>query len=220
MKKLLLLMYFIFISILSSAQTAVDSINYENHKKEVETKISINLPETLKIENIGSDLNEKNEWKDKMPWIVALIIGLLSVLANYIIANQLRKTTKENLNIEYKATIASKNRQDWINEVRHTLTEFLTSTLYLSNIENDKIDENNKFLEKLVFAKSKLELLLSDSKTEQKDLIDSVENLLTLITNKSKEPNFETKVRISRDKTIQVARTLFNIHWEKIKSLK
>eukprot|EP01093_Parvamoeba_rugata_P002527 TRINITY_DN13108_c0_g1_i1.p1 TRINITY_DN13108_c0_g1~~TRINITY_DN13108_c0_g1_i1.p1 ORF type:complete len:156 (-),score=30.54 TRINITY_DN13108_c0_g1_i1:61-528(-) len=155
-----------------------------------------------------------------MPWIVALIIGLLSVLANYIIANQLRKTTKENLNTEYKATIASKNRQDWINEVRHTLTEFLSSALFLSNIDHTEIDENNRFLEKLISSKSKLELLVNDSKTEQKDLLNSVENLLTLVTNDGKDPNFATKVRNSRNQTIKVARVLFNIHWKKIKNLK
>ena len=72
-----------------------------------------------------------------MPWIGALIIGLLSVLVNFWVAHRLRQSNERNLTrqienakeitlSQFKSTIATKNRQDWINELRNAISDAIS----------------------------------------------------------------------------------------------
>lgn len=68
-----------------------------------------------KVENLKSDtltiqlLNPKTEttgfdWQKNMPWVGAILIGLLTVLANILISRQSRNTNRESLNQQLKSS--------------------------------------------------------------------------------------------------------------------
>jgi hypothetical protein len=71
-----------------------------------------------------------------MPWIGAILIGILTVLANYIINIQIRKTNTESIDKQlinareinqkdFNKTVLSGNRQAWINDLRDIISKVL-----------------------------------------------------------------------------------------------
>lgn len=130
--------------------------------------------------------------------------------------------TKETTLIEFKATIATKNRQEWINELRETLSVFLTSSIFVSpNISRDlKIKFTDGFVEKALFARAKIELLTNKDKPEQKELLDNVNIYYEIVLKQLKGEAIESSQIVeARSSISQSARKLFKIHWNKIKEL-
>lgn len=135
----------------------------------------------------GIDL-EKN-----MPWIGAILLGLLSVLANLVINKQLRKSNKNNLDsqlahsnallvkqlefasknsqLEFNKTVLSGNRQVWINDLRENISKIISNIFAISSKESI----TNQELENLRFLITKAELMLN----RQSD-IDFITSLLEL----------------------------------------
>lgn len=217
-----------------------DTISKVNPKN-----ISIDFPKTIQIEDVTKKEKKQSSLITNMPWIVALIIGLLSVLANYWVAHILRKSNERNLRsqiesnerslkvqiesakdtalTEFKATIATKNRQEWINELRNTLTEYLSSvSLILPTPENPSKkfnDEKSQLIYRMSLAKAKLELLMNREKAEQKELLNKIEEMFNVANSNSME-GYVDKMVAARSIVINAARKLFDIHWKKIKELK
>lgn len=132
------------------------------------------------------------------------------------------ETAKETTITGFKATINTKNRQEWINELRHTVSQFLSHSLQLIPTVGIKFvteTEKSAFYEKLVYSKTKIELLTNPNKPEQKELLDSIEQLLVQVSKKKEDFNLD-EFKAARDKTLDVSRKLFGIHWDKIKELK
>jgi len=225
MKNILTISTFLFFFTFSFGQNEKEIIKIDSLKKDSKTEISINIPKTFKIENVTSDeQNLRNTLLKNMPWIAAILIALLTILANYITSLQLRKTTKENLENQFKATISTKNRQAWINELRQNLSEYLSYSLYLSILKNSNpanTAERNKMFEKLILAQSKIELLVNHNKPEQKKLLDSIDKLFSSSSNSDNpSENENIAYRNARTELINSSRNLFDIHWKKIKDLK
>ncbi|EJL63051.1 hypothetical protein [Flavobacterium sp. CF136] len=223
MKRIFLLISFFFsILIIGQRQLPFKKEQDKNTKNE----ISISIPKEVQIKNISA-IKEDNLDK-KMPWIIALVIGVLSAGVNFWISHRLRQSNERNLQrqvesaqkmtlTQFKATIATKNRQDWINELRHELSELLTSTTRVTGI-GPKNEDYEKHIDKILFTKSKIQLMLNYEKIEQKKLIDSIENLF--------DKHIESDGKIDdddfaelRSSIISDARVLFDIHWKKIKNL-
>lgn len=204
--------------------------------------INVNFPTTIQVKDI-TDKNNQTFWEKNMPWIVAFIIGMLSVIVNLWATHKLResnernlqrqiesseriiesqlKTAKESKLLEFKATIASKNRQDWINELREALSEYLSVLTLMKPIHSttpEMMEERNINLQRLSLAKSKLDLLMNKDKPEQKILIEKIDNMLGVVTKHPKE-NYFKAINKSRNEIILAARHLFGIHWKKIKEL-
>src|SRR5690606_18151095 len=129
-------------------------------------------------------------------------------------------TKKETTLIEFKATINTQNRQNWINELRQTLTEYLSNTTLIYPFDNKLFElmliENEYQINKMSLAKAKLELLMNHEKPEQKKLLDEVEDMLKVVNDPQR--NIKDIIK-SRSKVIFAARHLFEIHWKKIKEL-
>lgn len=168
-----------------------------------------------------------------LPWIVALIIGVISAVVNLWAAHQLKKSNentiqkqidsaKETTLMQFKTTIATKNRQDWIDELRDTISEYIMSTSLLSPIMNAtepfKIEQRTRLIERMSFSKAKIQLLTNIEKPDQKALVNEVESLLALIPNESKEINVQD-FQNQRSKVIEAATKILNLHWRKIKEL-
>lgn len=220
-KTILLLMTFITLSCLSQN----NSIKTELKNKDL-PNISINFPKEIQVKNVN---NQTESSLDKnMPWIVAFLIGLLSAGVNFWVAHRLRQSNEKNLqrqiessnNIaltQFKTTIATKNRQDWINELRHELCDLLAA--FTSSTGSDVTrEELSKFMDRILYSKSKIQLLINNQKPEQKDLEDKIEALFnTYIEKKGKLENVEFATL--RQAVINSGRKLFDLHWSKIKDL-
>lgn len=229
--KMLIVIIFAFLSMVTVGKE-VDSLILE--KKIVQSQpadVKISIPQTIQIK----DITEKSETTlglDKnMPWIAAILIGIITAFVNFWVAHRLRQSNERNLQrqienakettlIQFNATLATKNRQDWINELRQNISEFLTYAMCLtpSFVSNNQ-DERRKYLEKLAFTKSKIELLTNEDKPEQKELLDTLGDILDILS-KGKEDFKKEDMQAARSKTISAARKLFKIHWGKIKILK
>jgi hypothetical protein len=211
----------------------------------LQTQICLHFPDSLKVKDL-SKKNENQSFLDKnIPWIVAFLIGLLSALVNFWVSHRLRQSNERNLRsqiesnernikmqietiketklIEFKATIATKNRQEWINDVRHTLAEYISCTSLIlpihENPSKEFLDERGKYIQRMSLSKAKLELLLNKDRPEQALLLTDIENMLNTVSNTTMD-KFVEQVRSARTAIINSARELFGIHWTKIKDLK
>ncbi len=240
----LLIIFLLLLSNICSAQIVVDSNKATLVQKQEVPQVNVKLPSTLKIENVSKlqvSLLDKN-----MPWLVALLIGILSAFVNLRIGNRLRLSNENNLRrqiesneknlqsqietskeiklLEFKATISAKNRQEWINELRHTISEFLSISMQLTPDEHEQIGQLShpdkiKFFDKFFYTKAKIELLLNSEKMAQQEVLDNVEAVVDVLTKKNEEFNGED-MQTARANLILSSRKLFDLHWKKIKNLK
>ncbi|MBP1640754.1 MAG: hypothetical protein H6Q17_2337 [Bacteroidetes bacterium] len=58
-----------------------------------------------------------------MPWIVAFLIGFSSAIINILVSKNQRKISIQAINKD----ILSKNRQEWINTLRDSVSQYLSS---------------------------------------------------------------------------------------------
>jgi hypothetical protein len=187
----------------------------------------------LLSQNLFAECNQLKP-ENNMPWIVALGIGVLSVVVNFIISWQMRIFNQKNLKqqiesnkdiklIEYYATVTSQNQQEWVNEVRQTLTDFLTNSALIvesshPGLNPKLLDERQKYIQAILMAKSNLELLLSEKNIEEMELLTKVNKMFDLNVN---EPiDYALAKQIARNDVLSSARHLFEINWDKIKNLK
>jgi len=203
-----------------------DSLNNPS-TTDFKERIEIKFPEKLMVEQIKPEVIKENYWIKSIPWIIALIIGILTVVVNIYLSKKLRESAERNLNLQLnnakeitiaqlKGTVATKNRQEWINELRHNITEVLTHSLFL--IANDDTpDTNSEKLTKIIFAKFKIELLINDQKPDQVELMDKIQNLVEEIGAQKKMD--EIKIINFRQDIINASRKVFGTHWQKIKNL-
>jgi hypothetical protein len=235
MRKKQVFIFFLFCTVIVFGQQKQDSLQKTGEATLiVPLKVNLVQPDSITIKAITTNQVNQSLFEKNMPWIVAFVIGLLSVFVNFWVANRLRqsnernlqsqlKSSKETILLEFQATIASKNRQEWINELRQTLSEYLSSTSLIVLLPPNPIqkilDDNAMYTQRLSLSKAKLELLLNENKAEQKELLDEIEKMLNIVVNKPSE-NYTVEIRAARSKVILAARKLFEIHWNKIKDLK
>jgi len=132
------------------------------------------------------------------------------------------ENSKEIAITQFKTTLNTKNRQDWINDVRHVTSDLLVqcAMIQLEMISKDssaiKAKKISPFFEKLVYNNSKLSMLLNHNKDEQKELLDKVVEIISY----SGKPNPNaTEFRKIESQLIEASRNLFEKHWEKIKNI-
>jgi hypothetical protein len=227
MNKLKIIIVFLFYISLSHAA----QIENTKNSKTQSSQLSVNFPDTIKIKNISekksNDVLEKN-----MPWIAALLVGIISVFINLWLANMLRESNERNLQRQidsakeiavnqFKATIATKNRQEWINELRHCISQFLSYSALLHpqfDINSGTTSDKSNFYDKLLYSKAKIDLLTNDSVPDQKELLDSLMNIVNIVT--STDSDMAKKFLVARNDVVKKSRVVFDIHWKKIKELK
>ena len=234
MQKIKLILLVLIISNAALGQAHIDTSQKANTEKKSPVELKLNFPETLTIKSTPDKQEKSSFWEKNMPWIVALSIGILSALINILIANRLRNSnersmlkqienSKEISLVQFKSTIATKNRQEWINEVRHSLSELIENgaLLHYEMLSDNKLSsEISKRYAKILYCKTKIWLLLNKSKPEQKQVLDELDAYskatAELLDNKiTTVQHIETE-----NKLVEAARSLFEIHWKKIKELK
>lgn len=185
MRNIILSFCFILQIINCNAQIT-DSLNIESTLVDSKTNITakhifnfdVALLDTLFNYTKNVPMPETYSWSKNMPWIGAIIIGILTFLGNLIVSHYTRKSNKtvalkqiENSRIiaeqqmqllktnserDFKKTIISGSIQLWISDFRNIISEIL------STIEIVRFNEvlNDDSIKKIHFLLSKCEIML------------------------------------------------------------
>jgi len=177
--------------------------------------------------------NGNFDWQANMPWIGAIIIGLLSVLANIIISKQSRisnerslkcqldhakevalaqlESSRQNMQLDFNKTVLSGNRQIWIKDLRELMSKLLTKVSMVGSEKN----LTNAVFEEVVYLITKVELMLN-AKNDMNFIIALKEleicwiNVQANITEFSELTPFITKVKNLTHETLKT-------EWERVK---
>jgi len=207
------------------------------------TKILIKV-DTLNLKSFPTEKKSKSWYENSaMPWIMALLVSILTIIVNILIAKNNLKTSKINLDrqlqmtkeltlrqinnakeiafTEFKATINSKNRQDWINELRSCISEFLTQCAMI-NIEmannSDNLEKIKPYFEVIVKNKSRIAMLINLEKEEQKAILKPINDMMSVSFSPENDWDVE-KYKIYEDELLNATRNLLQLQWVKIKNL-
>jgi len=232
MKKPITLILFSLVCFNVLGQLKPDSIGQSEKKStEINGKVQLVLQDTLHLQQNTQTISSDSSWSKNMPWIAALLIGLLSAFVNFWLGFKQRKSNEKILQdqisnakdisiTQFKATIATKNRQEWINDLRHSLSEFLINAAFNTPdlTANKTVSEVKEITQKVGYNRYRIELLLNKNKPEQKRLYDAVENMSQLFLTTAKDFD-QDKFKRTRLEIMNAAVALFDIHWKKIKAL-
>jgi len=190
--------------------------------KELEKNVILSKDILNNLLEIKSEKTSSFDMQKNMPWIGAIFIGVFTVIANYIINNQIRKTNIESLNRQlantreinqkdFNKTVLSGNRQVWINDLRDIISKILSKTLSLSLKKSVTHDE----LQELIYLISKTELMLNPEKDI--DFVTKLKELeLCFIDIQSCKSTFlDIDPFISSVKNF--AKTTLKTEWERVK---
>ena len=204
--------------------------------KTVENKITINNPDTLtitlsdkisipdrlKIENVNP-----TSWRDQMPWVAALIIGILSVLIT-VLTNRSQKqvlfrqieSSKEIARLDFSKTVISGNRQEWINKLRDNLSEYLARTetysIALLNPTNNaqKLQElANDNLSDILKLEVRIVLMLNSNEEDSKELV----KFLGIYTKCIFGEAITQPAEVLKQRIVEITKKILKTEWERVK---
>jgi methyl-accepting chemotaxis protein len=204
--------------------------------KTVENKITINNPDTLTVtlldkfsipDRLKIETVNPPSWRDQMPWIAALIIGILSVLIT-ILTNRSQKqvllrqieSAKEIARLDFSKTVISGNRQEWINKLRDNLSEYLARTetysIALLNPTNNaqRLQElANDNLADILKLEVRIVLMLNSNEEDSKELI----KFLGIYTQCIFGQAITQPADVLKQRIIDITKKILKTEWERVK---
>jgi hypothetical protein len=165
-----------------------------------------------------------------MPWIVAFFIGSLSLIVNILVNKSQRKISIKNIENQTEISrqvinkdILSKNRQEWINTLRDSVSQYLSShelSKLIRQYDQKSKSTQPEYREEFKSWQSlyyKIKLLLNSNEENPKQLIELMTqlNLATDYSSMSKEAEYE---RI-KNEIIKVTQIILKEEWERVKKL-
>lgn len=204
--------------------------------KRIENKITIDYPDSLVItlsdkisvpERLKIETTNPSSWKDQMPWVAALIIGILSVIIT-IVTNRSQKqvllrqieSSKEIARLDFSKIVISGNRQDWINKIRDNVSEYLARTetysIALLNPINDvqKLQElTNERLTDILKLEVRIVLMLNSNEDDSKDLI----KFLGLYTKCIFGEAITQPAEVLKQGIVEITKKILKTEWERVK---
>ncbi|MEI9909187.1 MAG: hypothetical protein WDO71_05730 [Bacteroidota bacterium] len=131
--------------------------------------------------------------------------------------------------LEYISTLNSTNRQEWINDVRHCISDLLTQCKLLNMefqepIQNEELKK--KLHEKINYNRNKLRLLLSPQISQHENLLKSTEELIGILEKHMNRSDHDVNEYDNfsflqkSDNIIDIGRELLYFEWQKIQSMK
>jgi len=125
---------------------------------------------------------------------------------------------------QYKSTLNTKNRQDWINTLQHCVSDFLSQCIMLQMINKTHVNRDDffekffPFLEKMTYNRAKVAMLVNFEKQDHKDLILSFDEILSLWSSESDDENHR-KFQDAQGKIMLAANKITRDNWQKIKDI-
>lgn len=234
MKNNILILFLFSLNLIGLSQ--VKEAKKENLKVNVakESALQINIPDKLNIvlPKEYFDKPKSDPLKDYFPAILTLIVGVLTIIVNWVISNRLRENTSKNIerqleeskNIKYlelKASINTKNRQDWMNQFRDAVTEYVSLVFIAATNLKVKDDVVREVLTKLAELITRMELLLHPERENEKAAIESAKVLFAslLIADKDRSKTFHEDFYKEKDKLVLLSRKILEKNWQKLNNL-
>lgn len=194
------------------------------------------ISDNLGVVNYSSSDDEK--LADKMPWIVALIISILSFILNYLLTKITIKASSLNLEkqiqstkdiaiTDFKARLKTQNRQRWLDDLREDLSEYLAysaiSRAKLAEAESEKIAMNTfdivgEEFKMMVKYKVKLLTKLNLQHPEQEIVAEKINLLFKKGFVSTKDFPASEHINLENELLADM-RELVDIHWTKIKNI-
>lgn len=186
--------------------------------------IKVIFPDSIKIpQNYNIKTPDKSNWSDIMPWVVALFIGLLTVItgrlqiisSEKIIFKQI-ESAKEIAQQDFNKTVISGNRQEWINKLRDNLSEYLARVeSYSIETKNTNIDTRllSEELIKILTLEIKIVLLLNSKEENSQNLIKYLGLFSSCLTGKSITETPE----VLKTMITNVTKKILKTEWERVK---
>ena len=112
--------------------------------------------------------------------------------------------------VSLRSIIRNNNRLEWLNEVRLCISNYLTQVTYIKPGVTDLLEEEEfkKTVERVLFYKSKAEILLTEKNYDEKQIILAMREFTEILT--GEKMNFNDELYIAaRDNLIAVTRRLF-----------
>lgn len=165
-----------------------------------------------------------------MPWVVALLIGIFSLVVNLLVHKNQQKLALKSMELQseqskqvIKKDILSKNRQEWINTLRDSISDYLSShELSKLIVKYDKKGTETPPEYRSEFKKwqslyYKIKLMLNPNEDKSRKLIELMTqlNLSTDYYSNEKEAKYE----IIQNEIIQVTQSILKEEWERVKNL-
>lgn len=248
------------ISTLYAGKVAETSSNSSSQQVAANSVAEYNINQHVKIESLEGKLqltSEKADWDTRLPWIVAAIISLVTILISlwqtrsaqkqakknelsnekqadraYNLANeQLKKTietAKEQIATDLKiasqtlnAQVLSKNRQDWINELRELIAQFLCAVTDFRSEWANQMNNGSHFNEndlvvslktKMNYTAYKIELMLNPEEEDTKSVIALLNSI-----NSDLMASSASKLKESIDELKKVVKTKLKHEWNRVK---
>ena len=161
-----------------------------------------------------------------MPWIVALLIGVLTTIVNIVVMRKNLSVNKDIAVLNFNSNVLSRNRQDWINILRESMSEYLATfdfiTLMneLNSQENIDVrfiltEEGKKQIRNLFYLQNKIGLLLN-IKEEKSRLL--YKNLLELTAAFDKDKDNNKYYQDKANYCLVTCQDILKEEWVRVKT--
>jgi len=175
---------------------------------------------------MNNETLETSKWfLENQSWIIPLLVTLLS-LFGALIGGWL--SGRKKIGIE----VISKNRQDWIHELRDIVKDFLTKSSELFKIYSGKNYEKNRSsptLSTLTELFNYLELLLNPNESESNKILTSCQKIIEFFAdleeeilplnglNSSEISNFDSRLYSYQKELTKNTQNVLKTEWERVK---
>lgn len=152
------------------------------------------------------------------PWIVALLIGLITVFINIYISYQQRQTSINIATQQIRSTIGTKNRQEKINKLSDAISELISNCALIALEHAAKIPNMTKvtpLFEKYLNNKSNIIILLNPTIKEEANLINNLEKILSEAIKEPKDFDMKKYTDLEKE-IISVSQELLRKEWNLI----
>ncbi len=170
------------------------------------------------------------EPKDYLPAVLTLLAGLITIIVNYLISKKLRENNTYNIQtqlkearelklIELKASINTKNRQEWMNQYRDCLCEYISilAPAFMKVNTDDSI--------KTIFLLSKkIELLLHPEREFEDRALELHNELLVIVIlkiNKKEDDklDYDKNFKQILNELTTISRKILDKNWQKMNNI-
>lgn len=146
--------------------------------------------------------------------VVALTAVIVGPLISLLVAKKQTESSKAVADLQARANVLSKNRQDWINTLRIEIAGFISSvTMVLPMLLTQKDSlEMHKLLSQLQLHLAKTKLLINPKEDDHTALISKMESV------KNHVMSFKGQPQELTDELVALAQKVLKREWERVKA--
>lgn len=233
MRKIVLFISLFFCFFFVQSQSNQDSLkHFYSVQYELMHKAIVRQDSLLNELNTTIKKDSKSWIELNGPWVGAIIIGLLTILANFIINYYLRKVSRDTVVAQIenskdlairqiKSNTITSSRQKWIENLRDTVAEYISlcSIVFLiihmnKENRNDKLDD---YFQKISFLNEKIELYLNPKEEKHNNVIQHVRTLRGLLYDKSTTKEDRDQFMPTIEQLGSITKLVLKEEWDRVK---